>query len=82
MVGGAARGAALGAIGGAIAGDAGKGAAIGAALGGAGGFMRRNQNARAAQSANQQSQNAYNQGLNNYYRAFGACMQGRGYAVN
>jgi hypothetical protein len=25
---------------------------------------------------------AYNQGLNNYYRAFGACMQGRGYAVN
>lgn len=82
MVGGAARGAALGAIGGAIGGNAGKGAAIGAGVGAAGGLMRRGQKRRSADNANQQAQAQYNQNLSNYHRAFGACMQGRGYTVN
>ncbi|MGR9090007.1 MAG: glycine zipper family protein [Gammaproteobacteria bacterium] len=82
MVGGAARGAALGAIGGAIGGDAGKGAAIGAGVGAASGLLRRGRDRRAADSANQQAQAQYNQNLSNYHRAFGACMQGRGYTVN
>jgi len=70
-VGGAARGAAVGAAIGAIAGDAGKGAAIGAVGGGVGGR-------RGAMNSEQQkasgSQDAFN-------RAFGACMDGRGYSV-
>lgn len=78
---GAARGAALGAIGGAIAGDAGKGAAIGAAVGGTGGLLRR----RQERVANEQAANAHNaatqQAAESYYRAYGACMAGRGYSV-
>jgi len=81
-VGGAARGAMLGAIGGAIAGNAGKGAAIGAGVGGAGGFLRKSQKRQSTNRANEQSQQQYSQNLNNYHRAFGACMQGRGYTVN
>jgi OmpA family protein len=91
---GSVRGAALGAVGGAIAGDAGKGAAAGAAMGGmAGGFRRLDQRRQqyaqqqyapqqyaqqrsASSQSGQQSQRAA------YYRAMGACLQGRGYAVN
>jgi len=78
---GAARGAALGAIGGAIAGDAGKGAAIGAAVGGTGGALkRRRERINNEQAA--ESQNAANaQASGEYYRAYGACMAGKGYSV-
>ncbi|SAL37132.1 hypothetical protein AWB74_01464 [Caballeronia arvi] len=77
-VGGAARGAAGGAVIGAIAGDAGKGAAIGAAAGTMGGGMRARQNKRT-QEANAQAQS---QGaMSTYYRAWAACMQGRGYSI-
>ncbi len=82
MVGGAAKGAALGAVGGAIGGNAGKGAAIGAGVGATGGLLRKNkaqQQQQAQQTANNQ---AYNEQLGVYYRTYGACMQGRGYAVN
>ena len=82
MISGAARGAALGAVGGAIGGDAGKGAAVGAGVGAAAGLMRRNQARRAQEQAQQQSAAYYNQQMGNYNRAFGTCMQGRGYAVN
>lgn len=82
MIGGSARGAALGAIGGAIAGDAGKGAAIGAGVGATGGLFRKKQQQVANQQAQAQAASAYNANLSNYYRAFGACMQGRSYAVN
>jgi hypothetical protein len=78
---GAARGAAVGVVAGGIAGDAGKGAAAGAA-GGAmiGGMRKRDQQRAAAQSQQQQaSAVAANQGA--YNRAFGACMEGRGYTV-
>ncbi|SAK66279.1 YMGG-like glycine zipper-containing protein [Caballeronia ptereochthonis] len=77
-VGGAARGAAGGAVIGAIAGDAGKGAAIGATAGTMAGGMRARQNKRA-QEANAQAQS---QGaMSTYYRAWAACMQGRGYSI-
>ena len=83
---GAARGAAVGAAGGAIGGDAGKGAAIGAGVGGLIGGMRRRQGQREQEAANQQwaQQQAqqYQVRRAEYDRAFGACMQGRGYTVN
>ncbi len=85
VVGGAARGAALGAIGGAIAGDAGKGAAIGAATGGALGGMRRRSTYRQAEEDRarweQQQAAQYEAKRNEYNRAYGACLEGRGYTV-
>ena len=75
---GAARGAVGGAVIGGIAGDAGTGAAVGAAAGTmAGGARARNNQAAQNQQAVQQQQDA----LNTYYRAYGACMEGRGYTI-
>jgi hypothetical protein len=82
---GAARGAALGAVGGAIAGDTGKGAAIGAATGALFGGMRRRDQQRQQQQAEQQwaqEQSAqYSYKRNEYNRAYGACLEGKGYTV-
>ncbi len=82
---GAGRGAAVGAVGGAIAGDAGKGAAIGAASGALIGGMRRRSQARNQQQAEQQwaeeQATSYQQKRGTYDRAFGACLEGRGYTV-
>lgn len=78
---GAAGGAALGAIGGAIGGNAGKGAAIGAGTGAlVGGVRRRRQENMQQQAAQDQSAAQANR-MNQYNRAFGACMEGRGYTV-
>ena len=77
-VGGAARGALGGAVIGGIAGDAGKGAAAGAAVGTMAGGHRARENRRNAQ-ANAQSQQSG--AMNTYYRAYSACMQGRGYTI-
>ncbi len=77
VIRGAARGAALGAVGGAIGGDAGKGAKIGAGVGAAAGLLKRRRNrVRQRESQTQQSQAG-----NNYNRAYGVCLKGRGYAV-
>jgi hypothetical protein len=77
-VGGAARGAAGGAAIGAIAGDAGKGAAAGAVVGTMAGGRR----ARQQQAAQQQHAHAQQQGaIQTYYRAYGACLEGRGYTI-
>ena len=77
-VGGAARGAAGGAAIGAIAGDAGKGAAAGAVVGTMAGGRR----ARQQQGAqNQQAQAQQQELIHTYYRAYGACMEGRGYTI-
>jgi Glycine zipper len=85
LVRGAAGGAALGAVGGAIAGSAGKGAAIGAATGGLLGVMRRNDQVRQQQHAQQQwaTQNVaqYEQQRGGWERALKACLTGRGYTV-
>jgi len=77
-LGGAARGAAGGALIGAIAVDAGTGAAAGAVVGTmAGGRRARQQRAQQEQAAEAQKQ----QTINTYYRGFGACLEGRGYAI-
>ncbi len=82
---GAVRGGTVGVVAGAIAGDAKKGAAIGAASGGLIGGMRRRDQKRSQQTAQQQWEqeqaNAYMQGRNSYNRAYGACLEGRGYTV-
>ncbi len=82
VIRGAAGGAALGALGGAIGGKAGKGAKIGAGVGAVAGLLRKGQRKRADKQAQQQAINQYNRQLAGYNRAFGACMRGRGYAVN
>jgi len=82
VVRGAAGGALLGTVGGAIGGNVGKGAAIGAGVGATAGLMRKSKNKNAQKQADQQAVAAYNQRVSDYNRAFGACMQGRGYAVN
>jgi len=79
----AARRAARGAAAGALIGDVnhndpGHGAAVGATAGAlAGGVRSRRQHAAQAQNA-QASQQAE---MNTYWRAYDACMQGRGYTV-
>jgi hypothetical protein len=79
---GAAKGAAIGAVGGAIAdNDVGRSAAIGAAVGGiAAGVRQRRQQLDQLQQqqaiAHQQSQQRAN-----YNRAYGVCLEGRGYTV-
>jgi hypothetical protein len=75
---GAARGALGGAAIGAIAGDAGAGAGIGAVAGTMAGGRQARQNQAQAQ---QQAQGQRQQQMSTYYRAYGACMQGRGYTV-
>mgnify|MGYP003376608500 CR=1 FL=1 len=75
---GAARGAVGGAVIGGIAGDAGTGAGVGAAAGTMAGAARARQN-QAAQ--NQQAQQQQQQALNTFHRAWGACMEGRGYTI-
>jgi hypothetical protein len=75
---GAARGAAAGGAIGAIAGDAGEGAGIGAIVGtAAGGRQARQKQAAQNQAVVGQQQEM----INTYYRAFGACMEGRGYTI-
>lgn len=78
---GAARGALLGTAIGAITGDTRQGAAIGAASGGLmGGMRRRDSNRRQDQWAQQESAN-YQRSRSEFNRAFGACLEGRGYTV-
>lgn len=78
---GAAGGALMGAAVGAIAGDAGKGAAIGAASGGIIGGARRHQSTQEQEQWARQESAAYQQQRGQYNRAWGACMEGRGYTV-
>jgi hypothetical protein len=89
VAGGAAKGGARGAVVGAgigtVFGGTGKGAARGAMLGGTfGGIQSKSQNKQAA-AAQQQSEQAqaaqYQQARSTYNRAYGACLEGRGYTV-
>jgi hypothetical protein len=75
---GAARGAVGGAAVGAIAGDTGKGAAVGAVVGTAAGGRQARQNQAAQQ---QQAQAQKGAAIQQFNKAFGACMEGRGYTV-
>ena len=82
LFGGALLGAGLGAI----SGNAGEGAAIGGLFGlmrGAGRQRQEQQQQQQQQASYMQQQQAMQgQGLNNYQRAFRACMNGRGYNVD
>ena len=78
---GAAGGAAGGAIIGAIAGDTGKGAAIGAATGVMVGGARQRRSSQAQAQQQQASQQQIQTSLNTYNRAYGACLEGRGYTI-
>lgn len=75
---GAARGAAGGAAIGAIAGDTGEGAAIGAVAGTMAGGRRARQNQAAQQ---QQAEAQKGATIQHFNKAFGACMEGKGYTV-
>jgi len=88
--GGAVRGAAGGALAGAAVGklsggSASKGAAWGAAGGGLVGGMRQSRQRQADQQAQQQWEQEqaanYAHQRNEYNRAYGACLEGRGYTV-
>jgi hypothetical protein len=79
---GAAGGAAAGAAVGAITGDAGDGAAIGAILGGIRGRRARTAREKQQQQANDVAAALTEQEyMNNFKKAFSACMEGKGYTV-
>ncbi len=79
---GAAGGAAAGAAIGAIAGDAGKGAAIGAVVGGLRGRRAKVVGDEVEQQQSNQAASAQEQALmDDYKKAFSACMEGKGYTV-
>jgi hypothetical protein len=80
-VSGAAKGAAVGAVGGAIGGDAGKGAAVGAGVGAAAGAHKRRKGEKQQEAAQQQAAKQQEASVEGYQRAFGACMEGKGYTV-
>jgi gas vesicle protein len=68
----------MGAIGGAIAGDAGEGAAIGAGVGAAAGLLKQGRHNRQAKA----QQQAQAKGTSDRYdKAYGVCLEGRGYQV-
>ncbi len=86
---GAVRGAAAGVAIGAVAGDAGKGAAIGATAGALAGGSQARKSQQQQQTQAQQAQQtdaanlaAYNDRMGKFKKAFGACLQGRGYTVS
>lgn len=79
---GAARGAAGGAVIGAVAGNAGQGAAIGAASGALLGRGRQNAvNNAEYHYAQANAQNQRSASVNNFRRAFAACVESKGYTV-
>ena len=81
--GGVAKGAAVGATVGAVGGnDVGSAAAKGAVVGGVAQHSRKKGQAEAAAAQNQQAQAAQQQAMTTFYKAYGACMSGRGYTVS
>jgi YMGG-like Gly-zipper len=75
---GAARGALGGAAVGAIAGDAGDGAAVGAVVGTVSGGRKARQNQKAE---TQKAEDARADSSQHFNKAFGACLEGKGYVV-
>jgi len=81
MLGGAMGGAALGAIGGAIAGNAGMGAAIGAGVGAGAGLLGQSRDNAKAEKKQQEAASQNQQNRQTFNRAYGVCLEGRGYKV-
>lgn len=80
-LGGGARGALVGVAIGAIAGDAGKCAAIGATAGGIGGGLKGRRDLEMQHQALENAHDEQQRLLQEYDRAYGACLAGRGYIV-
>ncbi len=81
-IGGAARGAAGGAAIGAICGDAGKGAAIGAVAGAMRGRRASRVGHAMEQAGNDQAATQEQANLmNNFKKAYSACLEGKGYTI-
>ena len=81
--GGVVKGAAVGATVGAIGGnDVGSAAAKGVVVGGVAQHARKKGQAEAAATQNQQAQASQQQAMSAFYKAYGACMTGRGYSIN
>jgi hypothetical protein len=79
---GAAGGAAVGTAIGAIAGDTGEGAAIGAVAGAVRGRrMAKKQKQAEAKASQQQAQAEHAYVLETFKKAYGACLEGKGYSV-
>jgi outer membrane lipoprotein SlyB len=79
---GAAKGALVGAAIGSVTGDAGDGAAVGAIAGGAGGMrQKRVTNARKKEQAQASAAQQQQAILDNYKKAFSACIEGKGYTI-
>lgn len=78
---GAAGGAAAGAAIGAVAGDAGKGAAVGATAGAIRGRMARKMADRKSKEAEAQAEQQTTAKMDGFRKAFGACMEAKGYTV-
>jgi hypothetical protein len=79
---GAARGAAAGAAIGAITGNAGDGAAVGALSGAMAGRRSRVNRSRSQKAQSQQAAaNKEKELINNFKKAFSACIEGKGYTV-
>ena len=82
-VGGAARGALVGTAMGAVTGNAGEGAAIGAIGGAVAGRRAKKQaEAQAAQQGAAQAQGQNDALVNQFKKAAGTCLAGRGYSVS
>lgn len=81
VLGSAMGGAALGAIGGAIAGNAKKGAAIGAAVGGGAGMLGKRRGRMRADEQRQQAAAQQQQSGQTFNRAYGVCLEAKGYKV-
>lgn len=79
VVKGAAAGATVGAVGG---NDVGSAAMKGAVVGGVAQHSRKKGQADAVAAQNQQAQAAQQQAMSTFYKAYGACMSGRGYTVS
>lgn len=66
--------------GGAVSGAA-KGAAVGAGVGAAGGAHKKRKGEKQQAAAQQQAAQQQEASVDGYQRAFGACMEGKGYTV-
>ncbi len=77
----AGSGAAMGAAIGAISGDAGQGAATGATAGAVRGKLAQKRAQRKAQQAQAEAQEQQAAAWQAFRKAFGACMEGKGYAA-
>ena len=85
VVKGGAKGAVAGGAIGAITGNTKKGLKVGAATGAVTGGVRRSKQTKSEDKKRkdweQQQGQQYQQGRNNYNRAYSACLEGRGYSV-